>query len=430
MAIGTMLDRTASPWKLAVVLGPAAGVIVMTGCVTVTGVRIGMVSRPGGWSVEYTAMTVAGILLIGCAIILVTRVDRTWSRLAERHRRRVDDLRWTLDATSRELDDERRELRAQRLALTRERRQVEALRKERDFATAVLHNAVALVVVYDRDGVIVGFNSACERLTGFTEDQVVGLGFWETLLAPHSIPVFGGELERLRTDRSARTVEVGWLDRDNRTRRIAFTTSVLDDAAGEPTFYVATGADVTEQRCREDQLRRMADTDPLTGLVNRATLRRHLDVTLRDPHNRGGVALLFCDLDNFKEVNDTRGHAVGDALLVEVARRLRESVRSKDMVARLGGDEFVIVCPEYDADDTARLARRLTQRIERPYRVDGGIVRVGVSVGTALACADVDADKALRQADVEMYRHKAARRRRARELAGFPNVTAFPGVAT
>lgn len=167
--------------------------------------------------------------------------------------------------------------------------------------------------------------------------------------------------------------------------------------------------DVTARRTAEAEATERAHLDPLTGLPNRLRLRERLDaalVHLRARHE--GCAVLLVDLDRFKPVNDTLGHAVGDALLGKVADRLRASLRPCDTVARIGGDEFVIVQgPVVGIEETRALARRLVDLVGRTYMVDGHLLTIGASVGIALAPQDgTDADRLLKCADLALYRAK------------------------
>ncbi|HEX5493358.1 MAG TPA: diguanylate cyclase [Mycobacteriales bacterium] len=403
--------RAERRWQVRASIGAlAVAVVISGGGVAASCARLATTTdERGEWSTQHTLLLVSTTLLLVFALALVVEVDRSWAALTRMHRAAEQELNRQLALTARALTSKERDLAAKERALADQHSHVEALRAERDFTAAVLDKAVALVVVYDHDGRIIGFNSACEQLTGYSEEEVAGRGFWEVLFASEFTPLFAAELERLKSDPTPATVEVAWTDRRNRWRRISFTTTVLHDREGQVTFYVASGTDVTEQRSKEARLRRLADTDPLTGLLNRTAFRRELEGAL-DPRAGAGAALLFCDLDDFKAVNDTLGHATGDDLLVSVARRLREAVRGHDVVARLGGDEFVILCPGLGAEDTGRLALRVGETVERPHRLDTGEVLVGVSIGTALATAGVDPDTALELADHSMYRTKANRR--------------------
>jgi diguanylate cyclase (GGDEF)-like protein len=167
--------------------------------------------------------------------------------------------------------------------------------------------------------------------------------------------------------------------------------------------------DVTARRAAEAQADEMARHDPLTGLPNRLLLRERLREALGRLSRAGeGCAVLLIDLDRFKPVNDTLGHAMGDALLRKVADRLRSTVRPTDTVARIGGDEFVILqAGVREASDTQALARRLVDLIGRTYMVDGHLLTIGASVGVALAPGDgTEADTLLKNADLALYRAK------------------------
>ena len=173
--------------------------------------------------------------------------------------------------------------------------------------------------------------------------------------------------------------------------------------------------DVTEQWTARDQLDRRARHDPLTGLINRAELLNQLGSV--DPVSGGPlVGVIYLDLDGFKLVNDTRGHQVGDELLVAVARRIRAVLRPEDSLARIGGDEFVILSTRVaDPQDLSAVAERVRSTLDEPVSVEGRAHRISMSVGIALAPAQqLDADNLLRQADMAMYRAKDAGRNTVR----------------
>jgi diguanylate cyclase (GGDEF)-like protein/PAS domain S-box-containing protein len=156
----------------------------------------------------------------------------------------------------------------------------------------------------------------------------------------------------------------------------------------------------------EERMRHDAVHDPLTGLANRTLLRDRLEQALARSRRRGGASgLLFVDLDNFKQVNDEYGHATGDAVLVELGKRLQKAVRPSDTVARLGGDEFVVVCEELDEQTAVALGQRLHDALEQPLLIDGIEHRLSASIGIALGQADPDG--LLGNADAAVYRAKA-----------------------
>jgi diguanylate cyclase (GGDEF)-like protein len=154
----------------------------------------------------------------------------------------------------------------------------------------------------------------------------------------------------------------------------------------------------------EYENRRLAQHDLLTGLPNRAMKLKRFDELLREP----SALTVFClDLDGFKEINDNFGHAVGDAVLIAVAGRLRASVRDVDFLCRTGGDEFVILLPAVSPDEAATVARRIIERVSEPFDLDQASLHVGVSIGSATAPQDgMTADALLRSADRAMYQAK------------------------
>jgi len=185
------------------------------------------------------------------------------------------------------------------------------------------------------------------------------------------------------------------------------------DDLGAVDWIAMVARDITELKEAEDRLRQMATLDHLTGLANRALFTDELEAAVERSRSTGrSVAVLFCDLDRFKEVNDLLGHGAGDAVLSVIAERLREITRDGDLAARVGGDEFVILCEGLgDSEALAGLAERVIASIQQPIAfpgVDGSQVQVGISIGVALAhSGGVEGDRLLIAADQAMYRAKA-----------------------
>jgi diguanylate cyclase (GGDEF)-like protein/PAS domain S-box-containing protein len=172
------------------------------------------------------------------------------------------------------------------------------------------------------------------------------------------------------------------------------------------TLASALARQRTEQRMRHEALH-----DPLTGLANRTLLRDRLEHAIaRSERERGATAVLFIDLDNFKAVNDSYGHAAGDAVLVESARRLHAAVRPGDTVARIGGDEFIALCEHVNADSALAVARRLQEALRPSFTAGGVEHQLSASIGVALG--DGEPDRLLGDADAASYRAKAAGRGR------------------
>ncbi|WP_284734546.1 putative bifunctional diguanylate cyclase/phosphodiesterase [Sphingosinicella terrae] len=189
--------------------------------------------------------------------------------------------------------------------------------------------------------------------------------------------------------------------------------------SGTPSFdeygrflgFRGIGTDLTEQRRSEDEINRLAKYDSLTGLPNRMLMRRTLDETLQ-ANSTSGNALFLIDLDRFKNVNDTLGHPVGDALLKQVGQRLASVIGDRGQIGRLGGDEFKAVLPGVtDEPSLGALAARLIQQVSMPYLIEGHNISIGASVGIAIAPPEgCCGDALIRDADLALYSAKAAGR--------------------
>ncbi|WP_338692270.1 EAL domain-containing protein [Bradyrhizobium sp. 26S5] len=166
--------------------------------------------------------------------------------------------------------------------------------------------------------------------------------------------------------------------------------------------------DITERKDAEARISHLARYDELTALPNRVNFRDEIGRLLTMQHGEHRSALLFVDLDQFKQVNDTLGHPCGDQLLCAVAERLREMLRPEDFVARFGGDEFVVFQQNiHSHEDAAALARRIVDRLSERYKIDNHLVEIGASVGIAMTAPGVGADTLLKNADMALYRAKA-----------------------
>jgi diguanylate cyclase (GGDEF)-like protein len=167
-----------------------------------------------------------------------------------------------------------------------------------------------------------------------------------------------------------------------------------------------TGRDVTDRVQLTEQLAHLALHDPLTELPNRQLLTTTIEAALDNPENRGRVGLCFIDLDGFKQVNDTRGHAAGDRLIRAMADRLRQTVRICDLAARIGGDEFVVLLDGVDGPEQAQaIARRIHAALVVP---DDDLATCGASVGVAVSVPGDTASTLLRRADAAMYVAKSS----------------------
>jgi diguanylate cyclase (GGDEF)-like protein/PAS domain S-box-containing protein len=231
------------------------------------------------------------------------------------------------------------------------------------------------------------------------------------LLGPHD-PVFAANMFRNPGSRGPEEFELSYPHPDGTARILHLSVSPLRDDSGA-VGSLAMIADVTEARRVEDELRHRALHDDLTGLANRSLLTDRLEqaVGRLARQTAGSVAVLFADIDQFKLVNDSWGHAAGDELLVSVGARLVGALRQGDSVARFGGDEFVVVCEDTDEEQARELADHLMAALAAPFDLDGQRVYVGASIGIAVSPPQTASDL-LRFADAAMYHAKTAGRGR------------------
>ena len=275
------------------------------------------------------------------------------------------------------------------------------------------------ILIQDRDGRFLYGNSAALRILGIETGESLA----EAMQPDHWIylhesgrELTGGELPTARARDGGRIVESTVLGMHNRHngRLIWITVTVVPQyAAGSdtPTQLLSLFSDITELKQAEETLRVQAQTDALTGLLNRDAILKQLDTRLADPASNR-VALLYVDLDRFKIVNDVLGHGAGDEVLVAAARRMRDAVAGEGLIARFGGDEFVVVCAfDDDAHRPERLARRVQHAFGESFRVDTDEFSVTTSIGIARAPADGETSQQLIQsADIAMYDSKRRRR--------------------
>ncbi len=273
---------------------------------------------------------------------------------------------------------------------------------------SLVKNSSDVIVLIEHDLKIRYHTPSVERVLGYSEDALVGQALPE-LLEPD-------ESERLRPFFRQVCGAPGLpMPRDLPLRRAdgsicqleSVFMNLLDDA--NVAAVVVTARDVTERRALEQQLSHQAFHDSLTGLANRALFTDRVTHALGLTRRRRAlVGVLFVDLDDFKTVNDSLGHAAGDELLIAVARRLESCVREEDTCARLGGDEFAVILENVDGPDAAVVvAQRMLSVISEPLDVLGSRVSVQGSIGVALGSSDVSTTEILRNADLAMYRAKS-----------------------
>jgi len=243
-----------------------------------------------------------------------------------------------------------------------------------------------------------------------TEPRVLGKARWE--IASVSPDEAGWAAHRARMDQHLpfRDFEFGRPLPDG-TRYLAISGEPRFAADGRFLGYRGVGRDVTEVSIARERIATLAYSDPLTGLANRTSLGPSLEQAVQRSRRRGSkLAVLFIDLDGFKPINDLHGHHAGDALLVEVAERLRAHLRASDLVARLGGDEFLVVLEEVaDLAPVETVAKKLLGEMHRPFALPAATAMCTASIGISVFPDDAaDATALMKHADSAMYAAKQA----------------------
>jgi diguanylate cyclase (GGDEF)-like protein/PAS domain S-box-containing protein len=278
----------------------------------------------------------------------------------------------------------------------------QAQQREASFRLLFEGNPVPMIVCDPADAQVLSVNDAAIAHYGYERSDFEKLTI-------HHVQAFEAELPWMCDSTEDESVARTWKHVKSDGTLIDLAIYSRNLIYNERPVILLVLMDITERKRAEERLKFVAQHDGLTGLPNRNLLRQRLDDVLARTKRAGeNVALLFLDLDNFKTINDTLGHDIGDELLRSVTKRLRSSVREEDSVARLGSDEFAIVqTPVARSEDIVLLAKRLLESINQPYLVNGHSMMIGASIGIALAPGDGnESEKLLKSADMALSRAK------------------------
>lgn len=292
-----------------------------------------------------------------------------------------------------------------------ESRKVEKERdRDREFLNQIIDNVPSTIIVKNaQDLRYVLINRAGEKHFGAPRDQLIGKSADEVWPKATADLIAEYDQNLLKSDGYLFLDEHRVNTPSNGHRFVTSKRLVIRDNAGEPQYLLGVIDDVTERKRANERIAHLAHYDALTDLPNRVLFREHLEQSLKWIRRGERLAVLYLDMDEFKSVNDTLGHPIGDELLKSVASRLRACIRETDIVSRLGGDEFAIIQTAIgEPTDVTDLANRISETLSEPFDVAGHQLATGTSIGIAMAPHDgTDPDELLKNADLAMYGAKA-----------------------
>lgn len=310
------------------------------------------------------------------------------------------------------LDNLREALEQRDQALAKSRRTLQ-------LAERVIESSFEGIMVTDKNVCIEFVNPAFTQLTGYTAEEVIGRSPDLLSSGRHDSEFY----RRMWNSLEAHGYWRGEIWNRRKTGELyleLLTITAITDDDGNTTHYAGLFTDITQNRRNEEQIRQLAYYDALTGVPNRRLLEDRLEHAIRHAHRKEMLlAVMFMDLDRFKEVNDTLGHAVGDDLLLQFTTRVKDCLREDDTLARLGGDEFIVLLPEMERlSDVFAVADRLIEANKRPYQINGNQINVGSSIGISLYPEDgTTVQELINGADIAMYRAKREGRNRYKLFA-------------
>ena len=345
-------------------------------------------------------------VLLGIIVFLSLNANKDYKKLREMESK----LQKAYREVGQQVSDRTDELRHANVQLEKEIENRKKYEKQMILASSVFENTIEGIVITDSEGIIQRVNKAFTTITGFDPEKVIGKNP-RILKSDRHAPAFYEEMWASLINRGMWEGEIWNRRKNGETYPEWLSINTIKGSEDKTIHYVALFHDISDIKHSEEQLRYQSNYDALTGLPNRQLFNDRLKMAITHARrNELPLGVLFIDLDDFKNVNDSQGHYFGDLLLKQVAERLTASCREEDTVARLGGDEFLLLAQFIRKEEPAatRLAGRIVESFKKPFALGGKQIYVNASIGITIYPNDGnDIETLVKNADVAMYRVKS-----------------------
>jgi diguanylate cyclase (GGDEF)-like protein/PAS domain S-box-containing protein len=299
--------------------------------------------------------------------------------------------------------------------ITERRKKEDALRQSEERYRTIIDTIADAYYEVDLAGNTTRFNDAYLKLYEYNREEMMGKNYRTYVDEENAGVAFWVFNNVFKTGSPTKKMEWEVITKSGMKKQVELSVSLIRDAQGKPLGFRGIISDITERRKSEETIRHQAFHDPLTGLANRILFYDRMNMAFNlARREKKMVAVIILDLDYFKEINDSRGHTVGDELLKSVSERLSQMVRASDTVSRYGGDEFTLIMPSLSNEkDALRIAQKIVKAFNEPFHLDVGDLTVTASIGVAMyPLHGQDIDTLMNKADAAMYLAKAMGRNR------------------
>lgn len=293
--------------------------------------------------------------------------------------------------------------------LAHQAKELEQSTEELRLVASVFEGTREAIAVTDEKMQLIKVNSAFSQITGFSRDEAIGKKLQDYYYKKKTVEKLELKIQQSLEVKDSWQGEIWYKNQAGELLPVLQSISALLDDKGQVINYIHIFNDISESKANEERINYLAHYDQLTNLPNRTLINRRIRKAVEKARLKNeGLAILFMDLDHFKEVNDTLGHPVGDLLLQAVGQRLKARLREQDTLGRLGGDEFLAILDHSaNSEASGTVAQKIINSLVQPFMLEGNQIQIGVSVGIAIYPQDGDsADELIKNADIAMYRAK------------------------